>query len=429
MTLSDSPASLEDLLRDAVLSDGPLAEVLTAQLTRLLGAIEEITYGTSIDVARARGDVRPDQEATMARGNALSQRLKGIFHGRRGAGKPAGADPATQPVPQVHSAQPPEEKPRPSPEEKPRPSPVARTGALDRRQMDVRVERMLQSFADSSPVHAALGAEPLHGRTIAQQWTSFHLGLLRLPRAQADDWREQVRDCIPEEYLKPTAGWWELCADIPAPTVLVPAYHDQPGVVAWQEALPDKIVESALGDRVHTYHRLAAIASQVLWVAAQDKSALYATKAGLVPAQAALTDFQQTLRERLTTYRSAESGPAGKTVVVRAAQLAEVLRSVVHQPSPAPESWWAGVRTEMMTFVRQTAIRHAPNLRVKEISVREVYADLANNKEVDPDDDIALHATDRADVGRIFDCLKPSLLEDHNRVYRPGRVIYGGEGR
>jgi hypothetical protein len=432
MTLSPSPVvPLEDLLREAVLGDGQLAEVVSTQLTRLLGAVAEITYRTSIDVARAHGDARPDQEATMARGNALSDRLKALFSGRRGAADRAGSDdtpapvPATQPVAQVHSG-------RAVPEEKPRTVPTGtatvRSGGMERRRVDVKVEKMFQAFVDDPRVLAALGPDPLAGRTLPQQWTALHLGLLRLPWSQAEQWRDQVRDSVPEAYLQPSAGWWEVCAELDAPMVLVPAYHDQPGVFAHRDALPDKIVESALGDRVHSYHRIAAAASQVLWVASQDRAAQYATKDGLQPAQPALTEFQQTLRDRLITYRNAENGPVGKTVVVRAAQLAEVLRSVVHRPWPAPESWWAGVRAEVMAFVRQTAVRHAPNVRVREINGRDAYADLVGNKESDPENDIRLQVSDQADVGRIFDCLRPSLIEDHT-VYRPGRVIYGGERR
>lgn len=113
-------------------------------------------------------------------------------------------------------------------------------------------------------------------------------------------------------------------------------------------------------------------------------------------------------------------------MVVRAAQLAEVLRSVVHRPLPAPDSWWGAARTAAMTFVDEVAAKNTPHLRVKDLGKRPVlYKELLSNGEVDAENDIRLKPSKEAEVGRIFDCLRPSLM-DSTVVYRTGRVIYTG---
>ncbi|BCJ39768.1 hypothetical protein GCM10010168_77760 [Actinoplanes ianthinogenes] len=415
MTLSNPPASLEDLLHDAALHDGPLARVVADQLTRLLVAVDEISYGTSIDVARAQGAARPDQEATMALGNALVHRLKGLFAGRREAAGPV----PDQPPKVTHQVV-------PTVAEKPRATATVRPGAVERGRIDEGIQQVFQDFAESPQVRAVLGADPLPGRTPVQDWPAFHLGLLRLHRDQAEHWRAKLSRYLPVEFTRPVRGWTEVLADIEGKQVLIPASHDHPGTVAWRDAPPHDIVGTAFGERVQQHRRIAGIASQMLWLAREDRTAQYATQGGLVPAQRAYTEFQRDVREGLTAYRSAESGTDGRITVLRAAQLAEVLRSVLHQPVAAPGSWWADARAEAMTFVRDTGSAYAPQLKVKDLGIRTSYPELRGSREADPESDIRLPVTDPADSGRIFDCLRPALLEPSG-IYRSGRVIYGGD--
>ncbi|WP_229075933.1 hypothetical protein [Actinoplanes sp. DH11] len=455
MTLTDRPRSLDDLLRGEVLTDDPLGAVVVRRLTDLLLAVEELTYTTSI-AACAGGGPRPDQEAMMRRGEALRHRLRTFFQRDENSGPAPAHDPATAtvtpaatqpPATRPVTTQPPTTQPagtqpaatqpvvaqasvaqagadRPAPMERTRPG--MRAGGEERGRVDAGVAEVLTEFATSPLVQRFLGADPLPGRTAAERWRAFHFGLLRLHRDPADEWRRKLGRCLPPEWNRPQAGWGALAAEVDPPLVLIPAYHDLPGVVAHREAMAEEMVIKAFSDRVLSHRQIPAIASQMLWLAGEDRSAFYARKSELVPARTAYSELEATLRDKLIAYRNAEKATDGASLVVRAAQLAEVLRSVVHRPLPSPESWWADSRAAAMQFVRETASRYAPQLKVRDLGVRSLYKDLLASGEAELENDIRLKVDDDADVGKIFDCLRPSLLAD-NSVFRSGRVIYGGE--
>ncbi|WP_433833335.1 hypothetical protein ACQP2E_18585 [Actinoplanes sp. CA-015351] len=305
---------------------------------------------------------------------------------------------------------------------------VTYEGAIDSSEGLLLLRRKIawafEDFVASSRVRERLGDEPISGATAHQQWISFHLGLLRLPEDLLAYWRFRIGHNVPPEWMTPGEGWVHLMADVDEPVVLIPAFHDQVGVFASREGmLVEYIKRIWIGRPFPASGGIGAAATQMLWLASEDPRAFYASPKGLVPMEEAIDSFTTDLGDQIIALRSAEAFNDDATVVSRAAKLADVLRSVVHLPLAAPDSWWATVRAQAMDYVRQVAGKRAAQLAVVDLRIGRSYADVVAAGDSDPADDITL-PEGAADSGVVADCLRPSLRSEAG-VHAPGRVMRG----
>lgn len=418
----DNPG-LESLLREALLADGRLATLVAEQLRGLLSAVDGVEFTTSLELARGGRAAPPEEEESMIRlCRALRRALMTLVERARQA-QPAAP-------PDVTNARPFESVPHHALVEPGGTAHQQRTTTLrraDRERLEIGIEGVLDGFSSSRAVQSQLSTPPIPDGSLAQRWRWFHLALLRLPPEMARQWQVRVTGMVPPSWTTPIDGWQQLAADVVDPVVLVPAFDDEPGVVAMRNAPLDERVLTAFGDRAGKYFGIGVVASQMLWLAAEDQTSYYASGDGLVQGQHGYTAYVMALQDKLTAFKTAElAGTDGESVVHRAAQLAEVLRSIVHRPFAAPNSWWSEARETAMSFVRDMAERRAPELRTRDLREFGSYKDLMVAQESDADSDIRLLVSNLNEVGMIFDCLRPSVVTD-KAIVRVGRVIYGGD--
>ncbi|WP_229075625.1 AAA family ATPase [Actinoplanes sp. DH11] len=285
------------------------------------------------------------------------------------------------------------------------------------------VDQVLGDFAGDAVIRRHLGSDPVPGHTPALRWRAFHLGLLRLPADLATAWRRRMEYEFPAGWTVPGDDWIRLPAKAATAQVLIPAFHGEPGVAAVNYAPAAAVVIDALGDRLAKYPRLATIGTQVLWLAAVDPTALVADFDALVPAPAGRELIRSLIHNRLAAFQQSVDTP-GRTTVERAVELADALRSVLHLPPVAADSWWAGVLDETTTFVRHIAAT-ASDLWADDLARAASHQELVKAGETVQQYDIGVPVDDPADVGAVLHCLRPSLRAGDGTVHRPGRVVYG----
>ena len=391
MTAEAQPGpDLDQLLRRCLAADDELADIVAGHLDGLAQHVTGLEFRTTRRTART-----PEEEERMLRCRALRDALMALF------GKPSApartAPPAEQAVP------------------------AARTRtSLDR--TDERARYTMDEFAKSPDVLRLLGPNAIRAAKDEDRWTLFHLGLLRLPASDAELWRKRLWPQDEDHpWLTPGDGWLHLPTDLPAPLVLVPAFRSRAGIVASPQAPLNSSVQQALGNWTVRYYGIGSVASQMVWLATMDPDVWYAHDNTLVAMREMVPGYTTELETRLAKLPNAK----GETAVIRAAMLADLLRSVVHQPLAAPTSWWSDARQRALKFVREMAVEHDPELVVRDLGEHpQRYRDLRPD-EHEMDKDIRLPVGRPEQAGQVFDCLQPSLLRD-GKVIRAGRVIYGG---
>lgn len=415
---------LESLLREALLADGRLATLVAEQLRGLLSAVDGVEFTTSLELARSGRAAPPEEEESMIRLCRALRRALMMLAERARQAQPAAS-------PDVTTARPFGSAPHRALVEPGGTAHQQRTTTLrraDRERLEIGIEGVLDGFSSSRSVQSQLSTPPIPDGSLAQRWRWFHLALLRLPPEMAREWQVRITGMVPRSWTTPADGWQQLAANIADPIVLVPAFDDEPGVVATRNAPLDERVLIAFGDRAVKYFGIGVVASQMLWLAAEDQTSYYAAGNGLVPArQGYAAAYVAALQDKLSAFKTAElAGSDGESIVHRAAQLAEVLRSIVHRPFAAPGSWWSETRETAMSFVRDMAEHRAPELRTRDLREFRSYKDLVDDQQSDVANDIRLRVNDPDEVGMIFDCLRPSVVTD-KAIVRMGRVIYGGD--
>ncbi|MFG1903604.1 hypothetical protein [Micromonospora carbonacea] len=287
------------------------------------------------------------------------------------------------------------------------------------------IEQVFVEFADEAEVRRWTGGRPVPaGFELVDRWRAFHLSLLRLPPALEALWTARMRSAAPAYWLEPAENWQRVPAPATVPgRVLVPACGRYPGVLADPRASKAGGVAAPLSGNEPGHDLAAGLAHQMSWLAAADEAAHSARTWQLTP----LRDphegvgYTELLTERLAKFSQAVAWGETERCVLRAAQLAEGLRMVVHRPLVAPDSWWHRLRDETVRFVREVAAEHAPHVVITEIAGR--YAEAKNNGLTDGRDDVRLTSASESD-GLVLDCLRPHLrgteLGD-----KPGRVVYG----
>ncbi|WP_433833333.1 hypothetical protein ACQP2E_18580 [Actinoplanes sp. CA-015351] len=300
--------------------------------------------------------------------------------------------------------------------------------------LDDRIKQVIEEFAASDEVRRLLGPDAVAGSAPAERWLSFHLGLLRLPPNLSAEWRSRLSlITMPQGWFTPDEGWTRLPSERGGNTILVPAFHDVPGVVASGDVPPSEKVQVVVRDparpsrpwprsAVRDYPEIGVVADQMLWLASADRTAMLATGQALAPATDAQDWFTKLLADRIADFNRANGG---ELLVYQSARVAEALRSIVHTPAPARGSWIDTRRRLPMSLVQLLAERHAPDLTVSEPRTTEMYRDVRARGMTDFQQDIAVAVTEPGDIGRVLDVLRPALLGPAGGAHRWGRVIYG----
>ncbi|MFF3855941.1 hypothetical protein [Micromonospora sp. NPDC002575] len=436
--LTDVP--FEELLATVLRADGRYAELFREHVTRLGGVMQQGLLRAAMD--RARGGAPGEEDQMWQCAAELYRRLVSRLD-RRPAPVEAAAEAAAQQaeraaaVPAADRAVPPgddEAVAGPPAAEGPaglhRPDvdgwavpgsrPVRETGEQVRR----AIEQVFVEFADEAEVRRWTGGRPVpSGVELVDRWRAFHLSLLRLPPALEAIWAARMRTVAPAHWLEPADVWHR----VPAPAtvaarVLVPACGRYPGVLADPRASKAGGVAAPLSGNEPGYDLVAGLAHQMSWLAVADEAAHSARTWQLTPLRdphegVGYTDL---LAERLAKFSQAVAWGETERCVLRAAQLAEGLRVVVHRPLVAPDSWWHRLRDETVRFVRDVGAVHAPHVVVTEIAGR--YAEAKKNGLTDGREDVRLTGQPEPD-GLVLDCLRPHL-RGTDLGDKPGRVVY-----
>ncbi|MFB4314147.1 hypothetical protein [Actinomadura sp. 21ATH] len=364
---------------------GPFRELLAVEGSELGGALRD---GLRL-LARALDQtalLNPDDPGAEAYGRARAA-LYGLL---------AGDGPA---VPRPVPAEAPAAEPRPAAG----PDPVA---------------ELFERFHADRTVREHLG-ETRRPPDPARQWLAFNCALLRLPREIAEGWRARAAAAVP-----PAAGG-------PAAIVLPALDEEAELILPWPEqgiggvrtalgADPHPEVARTLGDRRDPAVRtLAALASQVLTLAALDPDAFYFES--LTPQPRPLTDpavLAEYTRELLTRLDAVPADPRADPLRSLEALVAadEALCSVAHLPPAAdPASWRNGLAARSHELVFAQAAGLAGRARVREPARR--FRDVRDLTE----DDVPV--VSRAHPGRVIWCLR--LYSELDGLPRRGRVVYG----
>ncbi|MEW2357212.1 hypothetical protein [Spirillospora sp. NPDC029432] len=366
---------------------GPFGELLAVEGSELAGALRD---GLRL-LARALDQtalLNPDDPGAEAYGRARAA-LYGLL---------AGDGPAA---------------PRPVPAEAPAAGPVAEPAAGPD-----PVAELFDRFHADRAVREHLG-ETRRLPDPARQWLAFNCALLRLPRKTAENWRAQAAAAVP-----PAAGG-------PAATVLPALDVEEELILPWPDqgiggvrtalgADPHPEVARALGDRRDPAVRtLAALASQMLTLAALDPDAFYFES--LTPQPRPLADpavMAEYTRELLTRLDAVPSVPGADPLRSLEALVAadEALCSVAHLPPAAdPASWRNALAARSHELVFAQAAGLAGRARVREPARR--FRDVRDLTE----DDVPV--VSRAHPGRVIWCLR--LYSELDGLPRRGRVVYG----
>ncbi|WP_432958414.1 hypothetical protein [Micromonospora haikouensis] len=444
--LTDVP--FEDLLATVLCAEGRYAELFREHVARLGGVMQQGLLRAAMD--RARGGAPGEEDEMWQCAAELSRRLVSRLD-RRPAPAPAEAevkaaerqaDPAVGCASVVDRAV-------PSGDEEAVTGPPAADGTAGPHRPDVdgwavagsrpitpetweaggqvrrAIEQVFAEFADAAEVRRWTGGRPVpSGVELVAKWRAFHLSLLRLPPALEAYWAARMRSAAPAAWLEPTDGWQR----VPAPAtvaarILVPACGRYPGVLADPWVPKAGGVAAPLSGSEPGYDLAAGLAHQMSWLTAADEAAHSARTWQLTPLRDPHEEVGYTdlLAERLVSFSRSAAGREKEGCVLRAAQLAEALRMVVHRPLVAPDSWWHRLRDETVRFVRDVGVTHAPHVVVTEIAGR--YAEAKKNGLTEGRDDVRLTSQPEQN-GLVLDCLRPHLrgaeLGD-----KPGRVVYG----
>ncbi|WP_431974758.1 hypothetical protein [Micromonospora haikouensis] len=446
--LADVP--FEDLLATVLCAEGRYAELFREHVTRLGGVMQQGLLRAAMD--RARGGAPGEEDEMWQCAAELYRRLVSRLDRRPApapaeaeveveaaarqadpaAGRASVADRAVPPGDEEAVTGPPAAAGRPGPHRPdvaggavPRSRPISpetwESGGQARR----AIEQVFADFADAAEVRRWTGVRPVPPNVgLVERWRAFHLSLLRLPPALEAYWAARMRSAAPAAWLEPTDEWQR----IPAPArmaarILVPGCGRFAGILADPRAPKAGGVAAPLAGNEPGYDVVAGLAHQMSWLAATDEAAYSVRTRQLTPLRdpRESVDYTELLAERLTKFSRAVAQNETELCVLRAAQLAEGLRMVVHRPLVAPDSWWHRLRDETVRFVREVAAEHAPYVAITEIAGR--YPEAHNNGLTDGRDDVRLTSQSESD-GLVLDCLRPHLrgaeLGD-----KPGRVVYG----
>ncbi|TDC67007.1 hypothetical protein E1258_01175 [Micromonospora sp. KC207] len=439
----------EELLAAVLRADGRYAEVFREHVTRLGGVMQEGLLTAALD--RCRGGVPGEEDEMWQRIAELYRRMMSRLDRRpspTGAAEHAGPMLAGGTVEAVEAvagradvtpgddeanAVPPPaadrtvEPPRPDadawlvPESRPVAPEIRETGEQVRR----AIEQVFVEFADAAEVRRWTGGRPGHsGTELVDRWRAFHLHLLRLPPALEAFWAARMRAVAPPHWLEPADSWQRVPAPATVPgRILVPACGRYPGVLADPRAPKPDGVAVTLNGNEPGYDLVVGLAHQMSWLAQADESAHSARTWQLTPLRDPHENvgYADLLAERLAKFGRAVAWREREGCVLRAAQLAEALRLVVHHPLVAPDSWWHRLRDETVRFVRDVGAEHAPRVVITEIAGR--YAEAKKNGLTEGRDDVRLTSQPEQD-GMVLDCLRPHL-RGPDIGDKPGRVVYG----
>ena len=276
---------------------------------------------------------------------------------------------------------------------------------------DPRLE-LAEAFNESPEAAVWTGTHRGEAGEPDEIWRRFCLDLLRLPASVAHRWQSEL------SAYDGTGGDW---IDLPASgteAVLIPPWPAAgvPGLRLLRGAPLDPEVARALGD-APSARELGALCTLLLRLAELDGELLY-WRALVTDSTPRLADHEPRrqlrlfLRRRLREYARAGSDDAR---LFRLIDVDEDLRSTVHLPIPASDSWWHGLWDSSWRLLTRARERvPGASLRRMELTglqLAEVGRLTRDNIRVTGAGGIVLH------------CLRVYVKVNDDR--RPGRVVYG----
>ncbi|WP_326557101.1 hypothetical protein [Micromonospora sp. NBC_01796] len=304
-----------------------------------------------------------------------------------------------------------------------------------------QVEEVLARFVADDRVRVWLGNTPAPGGTLAARWRSFHLGLLRLPASVAREWADDAARVVPRIWYVADERWTML-QHVYLHRVIIPGWGGEPGVCLDPQGGVSPGVLAASGSAFEEHFRVTSYATQVEWLVANDLTALHVRDAKLEPLRDKEEQrrYRKRLHDALQSYAGQPNTSTGNgdpaQRLIRAAGLAEVLRSVVHQPLVAPDSWWGSFRREVSGLVDDTVQQldrqfgREPerqfDQRFEATHLKGWYRDLIQQQHTERTLDVRLPAPPTARTGEVLDCLRPRLVLGETGT-RPGVVMYADE--
>ncbi|MEV4629728.1 hypothetical protein AB0J90_26025 [Micromonospora sp. NPDC049523] len=331
-------------------------------------------------------------------------------------------------------------------------------------QVAEQVERILAKFVADDRVRGWLGDTPAPGETLAARWHSFHLGLLRLPASSARQWAGDAAQAVPAEWRSADGEWTMLPDDLHRR--IIPRLGGAPGVCLDPRGAHSQGALAASNSVFEEHFSVTSYATQIEWLVANDRFALHVRETKLEPLRE--EEEQERYRKRLHDAIQSYAGQPNLSTgggdpaqrLIRAAGLAEVLRSVVHQPLVAPDSWWGTFRSRASALVDATVAQlgrqwaqqlerqvdqpfdqqferqfdqrldRRPDRRLlpkfEALHLKGRYADLIQQRTTDQTLDVRLPAQPGVKPGEVLDCLRPRLVLGDSGT-RPGVVMYVGD--
>jgi hypothetical protein len=285
-----------------------------------------------------------------------------------------------------------------------------------------QLRELVDSFYADHVVRTYVGQPEATDHT-GTTWKAVHLALLRLPPKDATVWRDRLKSLA----RHPAAGA-RLIPSLTQTRTLVPAWS---GGGQWQIDLDttaplDPEVAEALNHPDHgdgERWAVGVLASQALALSRVDQTlydlASYAARGALVQLSddSSWRTYERTMVTRLHGYARESDDPGRLRELIL---VDEALRSLVHMPPVAPDSWWEGLREQSHKQIQQlaTTIRNQGGDAVV-TNISGEYQQALAHRLCDPGEDRLIKDPDRA--GTIISCLRLFSQIDGERS--PGRVL------
>lgn len=244
------------------------------------------------------------------------------------------------------------------------------------------------------------------GEDPATVWTTVHLACLRLPDDRAAQWRKSFADAMQIETDPRVAG--------------VPEFPNRTGVtlfVAGQTPIGSQWhdqVRTTLGTRADDFPDVSVVVGNVLTLLDMGERNVVtwinpSQKKLPVSDQTLYRQYCQALNGRLAALAAAEDARAEFEELIA---IDEFVRSVVHTPLPAPNSWWERTVNGLKPVIQAKA--NAAGIEVKYLTTSyEECRNYTENNTRYPD------PKHRGDVLRAL-----RLAYKSGDEWKKGRVIY-----
>lgn len=217
------------------------------------------------------------------------------------------------------------------------------------------IREVMKAFFESQIGRQYFERRPTLPEDPAARWRVFSLALLRLPDADRARWRVRTSHLAPPTADSPV----RVLPTLGASRVLLPAWPGSDHVTVRLDPAAPLLTEvaEALGQPrpASPLFKFGVLASQILTVAELDQYILDTTDPASPKPQPlwepdVLARFRDRLLERLSELSRA--GVDDPLMLHAMAGADEALRSVIHLPLAAPDSWWSNRRRESLSIIQ-----------------------------------------------------------------------------